>query len=85
MILIIVWSFFSYNKMFIGLDDREHLFQKIARYFIIDKQQQEINQMLDGFHPDLMSLMKRFPDDAIKELLNMSTENNERLDKLDKY
>ena len=51
------------------MDEREHFCQVISRFFIIEKNHAEISQMLKGFDPDLLSLMRRFPQEGIKELV----------------
>lgn len=53
----------------INLNEREHLFQEVARFFILERNHAEISQMLEGFHPELLSLIRRFPEEGMKELI----------------
>eukprot|EP00111_Clytia_hemisphaerica_P012326 TCONS_00036197-protein len=57
----------GYNKMVLNMDEREHFCRLISRFFIVERNHAEISQLLKGVHPDLLSLMRRFPEEGIKE------------------
>uniref|UniRef100_A0A7M5XN72 HECT domain-containing protein n=1 Tax=Clytia hemisphaerica TaxID=252671 RepID=A0A7M5XN72_9CNID len=59
----------GYNKMVLNMDEREHFCRLISRFFIVERNHAEISQLLKGVHPDLLSLMRRFPEEGIKELV----------------
>jgi len=65
-------SILSYNKVYINLKDVGELKEKLCNYFVLERQHKEISQLCKGLESfGVLSLLKKFPNDAIKEFINI--------------
>lgn len=61
---------FSYTKTYIGLDEVDELVFKLSKYFVLEKQHKEIDQLAKGMQCfGLLETMRAFPKEALKELI----------------
>ena len=60
----------GYNKMDIKLENKNDVIEKVSWYFVITRQQEEINQFSKGLKElNVLQNLKLFKDETIKEFI----------------